>query len=55
MEINGKRIEELGFKAAKLGLFDEWRSLTNLLIKEKKISINEASEMAFKQLKDKLK
>ena len=50
MEINGKRIEELGFEASKMGFFQEWRSLTNSLIKENKISLNEASEIAFKKL-----
>lgn len=50
MEINGKRIEELGFEASKMGFFQEWRSLTSLLIEENKISLNEASEIAFKKL-----
>ncbi|WPR71150.1 hypothetical protein SLW70_14575 [Flavobacterium sp. NG2] len=50
MEINGKRIEELGFEASKKGFFQEWRTLTKVLIKENKISLNEASEIAFKKL-----
>lgn len=50
MEINGKRIEKLGFKASKMGFFEEWRDLRNLLIKEEKISINEAAEIAFQRL-----
>ncbi|MCG9792313.1 Fe(2+)-trafficking protein [Flavobacterium algicola] len=54
MEINGKRIEELGFEASKMGFFQEWRSLTNLLINENRISLNEASEQAFKKLLSKL-
>lgn len=55
MVINGKRIEKLGFKASKMGFFQEWRDLTSLLIKEEKISINEASEIAFKRLLSKNK
>lgn len=50
MEINGKRIEELGFEASKQGFFQEWRSLTNTLVKDNNISLNEASELAFNQL-----
>lgn len=50
MEINGKRIEELGFEASKKGFFEEWRTLISLLIEENKISLNEASEIAFKRL-----
>ena len=53
MEINGKRIEELGFEASKRGFFQQWRTLTNLLIKENNVSLNEASEMAFNKLKAK--
>ena len=51
MEINdGKNIEEIGFKASKMGFFQEWKSLTDVLIREDKISLNEASKIAFNKL-----
>ncbi|WP_159020060.1 hypothetical protein [Algibacter sp. L3A6] len=50
MEIKGEIIEELGFEASKNGFFHEWQSLTDMLKKEKNISISEASEIAFSKL-----
>jgi hypothetical protein len=50
MEVNGKIIEELGFEASKKGFFQEWQSLTDVLKKEKNISVSEASEIAFSKL-----
>ncbi|MDO6597920.1 hypothetical protein Q4512_13420 [Oceanihabitans sp. 2_MG-2023] len=48
--MNGKIIEEFGFKASKMGFFQEWQSLVDVLKKEKDISVNEASEIAFQRL-----
>ncbi|MBP0904943.1 hypothetical protein ACFSKN_18330 [Mariniflexile gromovii] len=53
MEINGKRIEKLGFKAFKKGFYNEWKSLTDAFKKENDISLNEASEKAFNELSTK--
>ncbi|WP_159427039.1 hypothetical protein [Formosa haliotis] len=50
MEINGKRIEELGFEASKKGFYNEWNALINALKLEQRMSCNEASEMAFNKL-----
>jgi hypothetical protein len=50
MEVNGKSIEELGFEASKMGFFQEWQSLTEVFRVENKISLNEASEIAFNKL-----
>ncbi|MDO7172438.1 hypothetical protein [Mariniflexile sp. AS56] len=50
MEIIGKSIEELGFKASKKGFFMEWKSLTDEFKIGDKISLNEASELAFNKL-----
>lgn len=50
MEINGKLIEELGFKASEMGVFKEWKTLTSLLHNTKEISFNEAAEKAFHEL-----
>jgi hypothetical protein len=49
MEINGKLIEELGYKTSEMG-GKEWQKLTNLLRKTKEISFNEAAEIAFREL-----
>ena len=51
MEINGKRIEELGFKASKKGFYNEWKSMINVLKTENDVTLNEASEAAFNKLK----
>lgn len=50
MEVNGKVLEELGFEASRMGFFQEWQSLTDLIKKEKDISVNDASEIAFNKL-----
>ncbi|MDO6792057.1 hypothetical protein Q4588_14200 [Tamlana sp. 1_MG-2023] len=50
MEVNGKSIEELGFEASKKGCFKAWESLRETIKTEKNMSINDASEMALKEL-----
>lgn len=53
MEVNGKNFEELGFEASKMGFFQEWQFLTDVLKQESDISLNEASEIAFRKLLNK--
>ena len=50
MEINGKLIEDLGYKTSEMGVFKEGQKLTNLLRKTKEISFNEAAEIACREL-----
>lgn len=50
MAINGKYIEELGFKAKNKGFFSEWQILTSELIKVNGLTLDEAAEKALKNL-----
>jgi hypothetical protein len=50
MKLNGNQLEELGFKAQKKGFFVQWQALTIKLSQEKKMTLNEAAEFAFREL-----
>lgn len=50
MELNGRQLEELGFKAEKKGFFVQWQTLTIKLSQEKEMTLNEAAEIAFREL-----
>jgi len=48
--MNGKMIEEFGFKAAKKGFFKQWQHLSISLKNKDAISFEKASEVAYHQL-----
>ena len=51
MASNEKLYEEYGFKAAKKGVFQEWREKTSSLIEENpKMDISDAAQQAYKQV-----
>lgn len=54
-EIKLKVVEEVGFKAQKKGFFKEWRDYFCSLNENVEISPQEAAQIAYHEIKEKLK
>ena len=46
-----ERVEELGWKAYRRGMFNEWINLRSEYIKEQDLEIEEAAEQAYRAIK----
>ena len=50
VDVNGKDIEEFGFKAAEKGFFREWQKTVSELSKKDAMAIDKAVRIAYDQL-----
>tara|TARA_Y100000385_G_scaffold260009_1_gene289558 strand:+ start:1442 stop:1615 length:174 start_codon:yes stop_codon:yes gene_type:complete len=50
-EINGKLVEEIGFKAYSKGFFPQWQKMTSSMYENEEITYEIAAERAYNILK----